>query len=141
MKSKYIVPALLISILFSLFIPGNTSFAFENLDTTYVARSIKANMYSSYQNNEFHIPPHSDDSTNLIYYYPLDRHREFGYELGRMDFHFTGIPTLTLNQSASSLISFVYSYDVSLIVSGKEYDISGNFNYATSNTTYPYWYK
>lgn len=139
MKIKYCISALLLSLAFAFIVPDNTSHAFESVDTTYPARSIRSNMNSNYNNDEFHIPPHSDDSTNLIFYYPLDRHREFGYEVGRIDFHFTGIPNLNISHTSSSLISFVYTYDVSLIVSGKEYSIAGNNKYTGSNTIYPYW--
>lgn len=138
MKIKYCIPALLLAFVCALFIPSNNVFAFESVSEVLPSKTFTSNMNSSYSNNEFHIPPHSDDSTNLIYYYPIDN-KNFGYEGGRVYLHSDAIPYLQLNQSSSSKLSFVYTYELSIIVAGQEYPLSANFKTEDSTSVLPTW--
>lgn len=113
-------------------------YAFDKVTEDMPARLLHANMSSSYSNNQFHIPPHSDDSTELYYYYSLNNY-EFGTDVGKISIHSSGIPELRVNQTSGSLISFVYTYEINLVAGGVKYPLSANYTYGTSATVYPYW--
>lgn len=134
MKIKFLIPALLLC----FFIFPSKSYAFEAVNDTYSAKVLHANMFSSYTNNEFHIPPHSDDSTVLHYYYPLNDY-VFGFDGGRFFLHSNSIPQLIVNQNNGSKISFVYTLSMNLVVAGNKYPLAAGNKVDSTSTVLPYW--
>lgn len=98
-------------------------YAFTNVNKTYNAVYLTADMTSNYSDGYFHIPSYSDDNITLTFYRDLGWFN-LGNQAGRMYVTLSELPEVQATTS-SLTTTFSYSYTVTstLIIAGREYDL------------------